>query len=114
VAIVLELHQLFAQMIFLFQLFLTLSVKGFMLDLDQDGANSQNLSYRIPSTFGYGGLIDQKNTDFEQFLQSSIDNSANKRYLAIEPAQDMLPFRQMAKGKIMTFQRGVQIMIPLM
>ena len=100
-------------MIFLSRLFLALAVTGFRLDVEQDGANVQNMS-RIPSTFGYGGLIDQKNTDFDQFLQSSIDVVASKRYLAVESAQDMLPFRQMAKGNVMTFQRGVQINIPLM
>ncbi|KAJ3367894.1 hypothetical protein HDU91_001029, partial [Kappamyces sp. JEL0680] len=69
--------------------------------------------FRIPSTFNYQELINQKKNDNDQFLRSNIDNEANKRKEEEEPAQDMLPFRQNAKGVVRTLQRGVPIDLPL-
>lgn len=83
------------------------------LDFKQNGANTPITGHRVPSTFGYARLRAQKVNNNDQFLRSNIDNEANKRNAASEPAQDMTPFRQFAKGAVMTFQRGQPIPIPL-
>jgi hypothetical protein len=71
-----------------------------------------NLKYRVPSTFNYAGLINEKANNNDNFLRSNIDNEANKRKLT-EPAIDMLPCRQDARGQVNTFARGETIQMPL-
>jgi hypothetical protein len=74
---------------------------------------NQKITFRQPDTFGYAGIEKQKKNNFDQFLRSNIDNEANKRNAAVEPAKDMLPCRQDAKGEAMTFTRGTPIEMPL-
>jgi hypothetical protein len=82
------------------------------LDPKQKGMSYQ-VVFREPDTFGYQGIINQKKTNYDQFLRSNIDNEANKRNAAKEAPLDMLPCRQDAKGPRMQFTRGASNEMPL-
>jgi hypothetical protein len=81
-------------------------------DPNQKGTSRQFVS-RIPSTFDYAGIEKQKENKNDQFLRSNVDNEANKRKENSEAPQDMLPFRQDAKGVVSSFQRAAPIELPL-
>jgi len=51
--------------------------------------------YMIPSTFGYQGLVNQKQRNYDQFLRSNIDNEHDNRNFLTEDGEDALPFRSM-------------------
>jgi hypothetical protein len=95
-------------------LFLTLvqAIPDVRLDPRQRGMDNQ-VVFREPDTFGYQGIINQKRTNFDQFLRSNIDNEANKRNVAREAPLDMLPCRQDQRGPVMQFQRGILQSMPL-
>lgn len=76
-------------------------------------AEGSSLSYRVPSTYGYKGLENQKKNNYDTFLRSNIDNEANKRNVRRERPMDMMPCRQDAKGNLNTFSRGQPIRVPL-
>ena len=81
---------------------------------DEPGAGT--LAYRVPSTFGYDALEDQKDNNNDQFLRSNIDNEANQRNTADEAPQDMLPCRQPTTNNQqyeMQFQLGETVQLPL-
>lgn len=95
----------------------SLALADIRIDPNQtpDGVNQVacGMVWRIPSTFGYQGIINQKKENNDQFLRSNIDNEANQRNAATEPAQDMLPFRQRAKGEIRVIPVGQPQDLPL-
>jgi hypothetical protein len=82
------------------------------LNLNQKGLK-KGYENRYPSTFAYQGIINQKKNNNDQYKRSNCDNEGNKRNVRTEAPQDMLPCRQDAKGKLMKFQKGVPIPIPL-
>ena len=49
--------------------------------------------YMEPSTFGYQGLVNQRNNNYDNFLRSNIDNEQDNRNFNEEPGLDHLPFR---------------------
>jgi hypothetical protein len=82
------------------------------LDPRQRGA-AKGIQFREPSTFGYQALVNQRRNNFDNFLRSNIDNQANQRNAAKEPARDMLPCRQEDRGNAMQFTRGQPQQVPL-
>lgn len=64
---------------------------------NNDGTtNTQNkgkVLYMEPSTFGYQGLVNQRNNNYDNFLRSNIDNEQDNRNFNVEPGLDHLPFR---------------------
>jgi hypothetical protein len=82
------------------------------LDPRQRGA-PQGIEFREPDTFGYQALVNQRRNNRDNFLRSNIDNQANQRNAAKEPARDMLPCRQEQRGPAMQFARGQPQQIPL-
>lgn len=64
---------------------------------NSDGTiNTQNkgrVLYIEPSTFGYQGLKNQRNNNYDNFLRSNIDNEQDNRNFNNEQGKDHLPFR---------------------
>lgn len=49
--------------------------------------------YMEPSTFGYQGLANQRQNNYDNFLRSNIDNEQDNRNFNNEAGKDHLPFR---------------------
>lgn len=56
-------------------------------------ANKGRVLYMEPSIFGYGGLNNQRNNNYDNFLRSNIDNEQDNRNFNNEAGKDHLPFR---------------------
>jgi len=54
--------------------------------------------YMEPAIFGYGGLANQRNKNYDNFLRSNIDNEQDNRNFNNEAGEDHLPFRTMRTG----------------
>lgn len=80
-----------------------------------DEPNVGTLPYRVPATFGYDALENQKDNNNDNFLRSNIDNEANQRNTDDEPAQDMLPCRQPdgSTQQAVLWQRGETVQFPI-
>lgn len=58
-----------------------------------DTATKGKVLYMEPSTFGYGGLKNQRAKNYDNFLRSNIDNEQDNRNFNNEAGKDHLPFR---------------------
>jgi len=57
------------------------------------GFNNLHYHYMEPAVFGYKGLTNQKNRNYDNFLRSNIDNEQDNRNFNDEIGRDHLPFR---------------------
>ena len=44
--------------------------------------------FKIPHTFGYKGIENQRKNNFDEYMRSNLENEQNKRDEEREPAQD--------------------------